>query len=340
VAFVAIQAAVSVAAGATWWISDPVYADKEQRLRLLGEVAPPHAPRVILLGTSRTGYGFAAGRAQQAAEQTGLPAVVFNFGLPGSGPVTHQLYLMRLLAAGWRPDLLLIEVLPAMLAQKPGGPVEGRTITGDRLSLSEIETATGYDVPGERLLSEWRQATVSPISAHRFKLLGRLLPDAAPLNLRHDWGRTRDPNGWNRSSADGSEVTEEERARGIARTVGEYREVMKCDLPAGSAAGALRDTLTLCRAEGIRIGLVLLPEATAFRRLYPPGAETRIAEFLAELTTEFGCPLTDARGWVLDDSFLDGHHLHRAGARAFTDRLTAEVILPFLRAQPTGRKTP
>ena len=230
-----------------------------------------------------------------------------------------------------------------MLADVSGSPVEASRLTGDMLTRAEIETAARYGVSGERSARSGGGATVSaahPVYAHRFKLLSRVLPDALPWYLRYEWGRTRDPNGWNKTpAADASEVTAEERDRGTARTVSEYRDVMWCDLPARPAVAALRDTLALCRAEGIPVRLVVMPEGDTFRNLYPPGAEARIALFLASLTAEFGCPLTDARGWLPEDASLDGHHLHRAGAAAFTDRLTAEVILPFLHAR-AGRAAP
>jgi hypothetical protein len=83
-----------------------------------------------------------------------------------------------------------------------------------------------------------------------------------------------------------------------------------------------------------------LPESTSFRALYPPVAEVKLSRFLADLTAEFGYPVTDARSWMPDDAFMDGHHLLRPGGEAFTDRLTAEVILPFLRARATGGTAP
>ena len=329
--FVAIQAALSGASAVTLLVADPVYGDKERRLRWLERAAPAGTPRVILLGSSRTGFAFDAGRTQRAAADAGTPAVAFNFGITAAGPVTHRVVLRRLLAAGHRPDLLVLEVLPPLLADLPDGALEGRILKGDFLTRDEVEFLGRYGMPSDRLRREWAAAAAAPVYAHRFKLVGRVFPSALPWPCRYDWGRTPDPNGWNASNV--AAVTDEERARGVAQADREYRAVLRYDLPAGPAAAALRDTLAVCRAEGIPVALVLLPEATEFRAMYPPEAEAKLAAFLAGLTAEFGCPVTDARGWAADGEFLDSHHLLRGGAERFTDRLTAEMILPFLRAR-------
>ncbi len=336
-AFVAVQALLSGASAVTRLVADPVYADKERRLRWLERAAPPGAARVVLLGTSRTGFAFDAGRTQRAAADAGTPAVAFNFGVPGAGPIAHRLYVPRLLADGHRPDLLVLEILPPLLADLPDGPLEARFVTGDALTRAELEVAARYGVPAGRMRRQWAEAALLPVTAHRFKLIGRIYPEALPWNLRCECGRATDANGWNPTVV--TAVTDEERARGVAQADREYRAVLRYDLPAGPAAAALRDTLAVCRAEGIPVALVLLPEATEFRAMYPPEAEAKLAAFLAGLTAEFGCPVTDARGWAADGEFLDSHHLLRGGAERFTDRLTAEMILPFLRAR-AGRIAP
>ncbi len=327
--FVAIQVALSGASTVTHLVADPVYADKERQLRRLERVAPPGTPRVILLGTSRTGYGFAAGRVQSAATEAGTPAVVFNFGVPGAGPVTHLIYLRRLLAARHRPDLLILEVLPPLLADMPDGPLETRMLKGDLLTRDEVELVGRYAMPVERLRQQQREAARSPVHEHRFKLLGRIFPSSLPYQLRYDWGRTPDPNGW--GASDVSDVSDEQRARGVASTANEYRDVFLHDLPTGPSVTALRDTLALCRVERIPVAIVIFPEATAFRVLYPPHVEPKLARFCADLSAEFGCPVTDARTWVADDLFVDSHHLLRTGAASFTDRFAVEALLPFLR---------
>ena len=330
--FAAIQTAFSGASSVTHLVADPVYGDKERRLRRLERAAPDGTPRVILLGTSRTGYGFAAGRTQQAAADAGTPAVVFNFGVPGAGPITHLIYLRRLLADSHRPDLLLLEVLPPLLADLPGGPYEARMLKGDLLTRDEIEVIDRYAMPSEQLHQRRREAALSPVHEHRFKLLGRVFPSALPWQLRYDAGRTPDPNGW--GASDVADVADEQRDHAIAVTAAEYSGVFRHDLPAGPAVAALRDLLALCRAEGIPVALVLCPEATTFRALYPPAVGPKLSRFLADLTAEFGCPVTDARDWIADDLFIDNHHLLRTGAAVFTDRLSTDVIVPFLRENP------
>ena len=329
--FVAIQATLSGTSAVTHLVADPVYGDKVRRLQRLERTAPPKTPRVILLGTSRTGYGFVAGRVQAAATEAGTPAVVFNFGVPGAGPITHLIYLKRLLADGHRPDLLILEVLPPLLANLPDGPFEGRMLKGDLLTRSEIEFVGRYAMPAARLRGQWRDATLSPVYEHRFKLVGRIFPSAIPWQLRYDWGRTPDPNGWNASDLE--TVSDEQRERGIAGATAEYRDLLRHDLPAGPSVAALRDLLALCRDEHIPVALTVLPEATTFRALYPASTELKLSRFFTELTAEFGCPVTDARTWIGDDVFLDNHHLLRTGATTFTDRLAGDVILPFLRAR-------
>ncbi|MDY3555874.1 DUF1574 domain-containing protein [Gemmata sp. JC717] len=334
VAFAAVQAALGALSAVTWWAADPVYEDKRERLARVERSAPPGAARVLLLGTSRSGNGFDAGRVSGASERAGAPAVAFNFGVPGAGPVTQLVYLRRLLADGHRPDVLVIEVLPALLSDAPAGPIETRVMTGDRLARDEVELLAGYGFPVDRLRRQWREAAVLPVHAHRFKLVSRVAPDALPWSLQTQGGRTPDPHGWRPTLVD--QVGDEERARRTTDAAIEYREAFAHELPAGPAAAALRDVLTLCRRERLSVALVLFPEGTTFRALYAPGAELRLQQFLAGLSAEFGCPVTDARGWAADDQFVDGHHLLRPGADAFTDRFIHDALIPLLKSQAVG----
>src|SRR5438094_683997 len=98
------------------YLRDPVYADRAARL--LRRLAATDAPRCLLvLGSSRTAYGVRTKLLEEQVRQAlGEPVVAFNFGTPGAGPVTNLVYFRRLLAEGVRPDLVIIEVMPAYLS--------------------------------------------------------------------------------------------------------------------------------------------------------------------------------------------------------------------------------
>jgi hypothetical protein len=98
----------------------------------------------------------------------------------------------------------------------------------------------------------------------------------------------------------------------------------------GPSAAALRELLELCRAEGISAALVLMPEGSEFRSWYPPAARAQIDHFLDELCRDCGAGVIDARLWLADEDFVDGHHPYPQGAARFSARLAREVIAPRL----------
>ena len=76
--------------------------------------------------------------------------------------------------------------------------------------------------------------------------------------------------------------------------------------------------------------LVLMPEASGFRAMYSPEVLQRVHGFLNGLCMKYDCTLTDAREWLPDSGFSDGHHMLKSGAEAFSDRLNREVIEPLI----------
>ena len=337
VAVVVLQFGFGLVAECVFWLKDPGYADKELKLARQ-EAANLAAPSVVMLGTSRTGAGFQAGRVRdQLATALDGRAIVFNFGIPASGPVTHLVYLRRLLADGHKPDLLLVEVLPPTLSdqpagpQTPAGPLEDRFLFGDRLRHEETEVVIGYGFPADAIRKKWRESVLLPWSALRFPLMGRVFPSAIPWHLRFDWSRSSDEFGWGAPIF--PTVTPKEYAAGLSRASGEYRDIL-CDLhPDGGGARALADLLALCREHKIPVRLVLMPEAVGFRAMYSPVVLERLHRFLGGLCTEYQCDLIDAREWLPDTAFTDGHHLLKSGSEALSDRLLQETILPFFRAR-------
>jgi hypothetical protein len=325
-AAIGTQLALGLAAEESLFIRDPGYSDKEIRLARQ-EAEHPEGPRIVMLGTSRTAAAFHAGRVW---EMNGRRGVVFNFGIPASGPITHLVYLKRLLADGHRPDLLILEVLPPTLSDTPGGPgipagpLEGRFLFGDRLRYCELETVIGYGFPAEDVRHKWRQTIVAPCYALRFPIMGRLAPSALPWHLRFDWSRGCDDFGWGASINE--RVTSEQYARGLKQACGEYRDILTDMVPDGGGARALADLLALCRDEKIAVRMVTMPEAAGFRSMYSPDVLARLHGYLERLCREYGCEYTDAQEWLADDAFSDGHHMLKSGAVKFSDRLYRAVI--------------
>ncbi|HEX4614152.1 MAG TPA: hypothetical protein VH092_38570, partial [Urbifossiella sp.] len=306
-AAVLLQAGLGLAVELSLYLRDPGYADKEIRLRRQF-AGHPGAPSVVMLGTSRTGYGFYSARVrEQLGADLGGRAMAFNFGIPASGPVTHLVYLRRLLEAGHRPDLLLVEVLPPTLAELPDGPLESRFLFGERLQHSEVEPVVGYGFPAAKTREAWVRSVVEPWYAVRFPLVGRVTPSALPWHLRYDWSRTEDPAGWTTPLV--TDVTPELSDAGLKRAAGEYGAILADMHPTGGGARALADLLALCRERAIPVRLVLMPESEGFRALYPPATTARLYAFLHRLETEYAAPLVDARDWLPAAVFTDGHHM-------------------------------
>ncbi len=297
---------------------DPTFGDKFDKLAARSD----GRPLVLMLGSSRTLLGFQAGQVE--GELPGVRA--FNFGTPASGPITHLVYLRRLLDAGIVPALLLIEVLPPALADGADGPGEQLFLTGERLSCSEVDLVARFGFREDRLRAAWRESVYSPATALRFQLLGRAVPSWIPWNLRGDWSRNTDAHGW--ATPPRQTVTPEERAERTANADAEYRATLAVTTPDGRPMLALAELLTLSLERGIRMRVIAMPEAPTFRSLYPNGLSDRITKSLEIVANTNGLGFLDARQWLTEEYFYDGHHMFRAGAEAFTRRLTNEAIRP------------
>jgi hypothetical protein len=309
------------------WLRDPLYADKELKLRrrIAARSAAGRPWTLVMLGSSRTANGLDGLVLEAALDRiAGRPSVAFNFGVPAAGPVTSALYLHRLLAAGCAPDLVLIEVLPAHLDGRSPEPVEAPFLLPQRLRVGEVRWAVEHGFPANPTWSGWWCAETVPWSGLRFPLLGRAVARWLPWNLRFDSSRGTDAAGWQRSINES--VTHEQHRQGVLRARAEYYDRLQGLAPGGPAARALDESVELCRRHGVRVALVLMPEGTDFRAWYQPGVERELLRFLAGRDA----PLVDARRWLDDEQFCDAHHLLPGGARQFTERL-AEAVAGLLR---------
>ena len=88
---------------------------------------------------------------------------------------------------------------------------------------------------------------------------------------------------------------------------------------------ALTDLLAICHNQGIAVRLVLMPEDSGFRGLLSTEVNGGTRQLLDEMSLGWQALVIDARAWVGDEDFWDGHHLLPGGAATFTRRLRETV---------------
>jgi hypothetical protein len=323
-AFLAVQFGLGLLIDQVWTdVRDPEYATKLRQFReARARARTPDAPLVIALGSSRTQLGLQAGRLRPTVG--GRPAVVYNFARSACGPTLQLLTLRRLLADRVRPDRLLVEVMPPFYNRQRGRLVDEKDLDATLLRGDELARACRYVKEPMRPAWTWGLARGLPCYGRRAELIRQW-----PL----DEGPGVDPdNGW---FAPHTEVTPGQRKRYTAFAHDSYRDAVSAFRLDPRPVRALHDLLALCRRDAVPVVLIVPPEGTPFRALYDPAAFPVIDAFLAGLRREWGTPVIDARTWIADDDFWDGHHLLPSGARAFTDRLAGELEAAWTTAPPT-----
>jgi hypothetical protein len=312
-------------------LRDPYFGEKLVRLLRRRNASPRRALTVVMLGSSRTFYGLKASRLEgRLTAELGQPAVCFNFGLSGAGPVLELLTLKRLLAQGIRPDLLFVEVLPPLLgARVPLREVEAESIPTDHLWWYDLPLVERYGAPGRKgLRREWWQAWPFPWYTRRVAILNQLAPSLVPWDRRLDWMRSVEPSG--DLEANWETWSPARRRRVLAASQEAWAEYLKDFSLDSPACQSLCELLAVCRRERIPAALVLMPEGPEFRRWYPPGAWEQLQTYLDGLSREWAVPIINAREWLAEEDFLDSHHMLAHGASRFTERFGQQVLLPLV----------
>lgn len=303
-AILVMNLALSMASENFAAIRDPVYSDRLAKLRTHWHGSMK--PKVLLIGSSRVWFGLDALQAERCLPEH----IFFNFGLPAAGPITQRLILERLLSDGVVPDRVVFEIMPPLMMPMGTGPEELRYLRGERLTRSEL-ALLGDPQPHNR---EWRQARCLPFLGLRNQLVSRVAAHALPWPHRHDAGRGVDAGG--RVNPAIRHVSQVERAAGLERERRIYEDRLARFQWDDLAIETARHLRQLCSARAISTAFILMPESTEFRSWYNPEIQINSSR----LTESVG-DYIDARFWLRDDLFADGHHLTDAGAEALTERL-------------------
>jgi hypothetical protein len=302
-------------------VRDPEYALKEERLRTLRAEKPDHR-LLVMLGSSRGSMGFQAEQLSRTLGSSGI--VTFNAALSGGGPVLELICLRRLLSAGLRPDFVLIEVVPLHFNQPDDLALEERILNGARLRRSELSAIRVYGDDPSRHDRQWWKNRLFPAFTQNAELRDHLgIDPPQPGVVSDDPHRFLDAYGWYPRY----HVPDPPRqCIAAANALAQYAPFTQTYRPAAKSLRALNDLLTACRNEGIRAALVVMPEASSFRSLYSTEVQTGVDRLLQNVSRDWLVPLIDARNWVADADFWDGHHLLPTGAASFTQRLGCELM--------------
>jgi hypothetical protein len=328
--FAALQLGLAVAMeGPLVQLRDPGYGFKVKRLlaRLPADTLAGTGKRklVVMLGSSHVADGLRGQLIEaELARELSAPVIVFNLGNPADGPLTELLNLERLLAAGIRPDLLLVEFMPSYLSAHAANHL--LALPSHRIGLRDRAILQRERFPVERLVrARWVNWLV-PWASHQQEMLSVVCPGFLPDYLRVDQARGCDESGW---VVPWYQPSPENRTRATRRALENYAFLTIYRL-GNPFCPLYHSILDRCRQEQIPAVLVLMPESSAFRGLYAQDAWPQIDALLGELGREFGVPVIRSRDWVGDEAFYDGHHLLPDGAAIFTQRLGRETIAPLL----------
>jgi hypothetical protein len=300
---------------------DPKYGCRLFALRSLCE-EQENRTLLLVLGSSRAEQGFRVSLLARTGE-TPVPPIApspqfYNMARGGSSPLLYLLTLRRLLSDGIHPNAVLVEIFPPALVE------DGESAVIYKPTLRDWPLLRRYTVNG-RTWAFWLQDRL----LLWYKYRSGLLQWAAPRWLLPEarWGE----NLWDYHGGEwrvlGDKVSPQERRRLMDDARRRYAPSLQHFRISSDADRALHELLDTCRAQRIAVVLFLMPESGAFRGWYPPDARSRLSNYLAELHRKYDAPLIDARRWVEDWDFSDGHHLLSWGAAAFTRRFAKEVLV-------------
>jgi hypothetical protein len=305
--------------------------------RLTVESGQERPVTVVQVGSSRTAFGLRGQVAERwLSERLGRPVVVFNMGFLGDGPIRTLLKVKQLLNEGIRPDLLLVEVMPPLLAgQRESHETAPGGIRASQLRYGEMRML-GRCLERDRpdLEREWWLAQARAAWTYRIGFLSRTAPPLLSLEAHWDPLWDIDASGWCCGGPDPEKARE-----GIAAAKKTFGPMLDNFRLSPRFLGVICQTIELAQQEGVAVALVVMPEGPTFRGWYPPGAWKQITGALEELSRACAVPYLDFRNELEEGDFSDSHHLHAAGAARFTHRI-AQRIAPLLRRRAGNSISP
>ncbi len=297
----------------------------------------PGRPLVLVLGSSRPANAIRPTVLNPLLGDAAATPTVFNAALLWGGPLHELLVFRRVLAAGVRPDSVLIEVFPAMLTQEAGFAEES-FLTARGLEWIDGPFVYRYFAARAAGLTQLLREGFAPVLCHRARVLDRYAPvllprHEGPIVFWPDCGR-REPKelGWLPAPSErGSPQDFQRRIEDVRR---QMRPILEQFQVKPVADRALHELLDECSRRHVRAALLLMPEHSVLRACYPPATRQRLQAYLKQLADTYHLAILDTRDWVPDDDFFDLTHVLPRAATPFSTRFGREVVRPWLAESP------
>ncbi len=297
------------------------------RLALLHQrqAEAPKRPTALVVGSSRIGLGFLPERMSALRSASGELVLPFNFSHLAAGPATNLATLHRLLRENVRPRWILLEVnAPCMVHEGASMPVT---------------TSCAADLPLlQRYFNPWLvwgvflRSRINPWYGRRLGIQRYCAP-AWATDAGGEDRITLGPLGGDAGWMLETQIDAETRRRRTEAVRAIYWEGLQDYHINPLTDRAVRESLQLCRRERVDCALLLTPESQEFRGWYSAAGMSCFERYCAELAKEYSIPVVDARTWLANDQFTDGHHPLRAGAETFTERLEREALQPLVQGR-------
>jgi len=301
-------------------IYDPEYRDRlvllQQRLR-----DEPDRPLLLLVGSSRMITDFRPETLPPLKPSADEQALPFNFSHTGAGPLLTLMQVRRLIRLGIHPKWMVVEIVPSMLAESAHVRMANLALASDLPVLRRHVTPSSVY---KRYL--WERLQIC--NNHPDACLRSITPwtmndapewDAAPLE---PLGGSMDPVN--------VEMTPAETRRRTDFVRDFFQEGLQQLRINETSAKAMRELLDLAHDEKIELVLLLAPESSEFRSWYSQESWTEVDNYCKAIASEHGVSLVNARDWLPDEGFSDGHHAIPAAAVEFTSRLGRDVLKPLV----------
>lgn len=322
--------------------------------RALDRAAEEPNPTVVFFGSSRTESAMVSAEANRIlAAESGRqpPPRVLNAYIVAGDSLSSEFVFTRLFDRGMKPEVIVFEVSPEMVDDRP--PFM-REHAARQLKWGDLFTSLPTIVRSNALWV-YAEARVVPVYTHRRQIV------LNGKSLIRDWLPPPGPPGppgpqpffdvAGGPRPAGNDAPNELKPAFTAPAAGaqanadeallrqsQYgaKEVVRRWLHdyriGGPAPAALERMLGRCRAEGIRVILLGIPLCSFHRDEMTPDIYATYSEYINGLVAEYGCRFVNCRDWVPDLMFGDTLHVRsETGGMLFTDRFTREVLLPEIR---------